>query len=76
MKEPNQLPKSPEGILQDVPNLPAVVLQDLEGVNTVTFGCEKEPSTPGAKQKPPNAAPKQGESDFSGDQVVEVKEFR
>lgn len=38
-----QTPTNPNGLLDDVPNLSGAALQDLNGINTIEFACQKKP---------------------------------
>jgi hypothetical protein len=59
LKNIEQVPRSSSEILEDIPNLAGASLEDQEGVNTITFQCEKKPATGAAKEKPALDNPKQ-----------------
>jgi hypothetical protein len=44
-----QTPKSPDGFVGDT-DAPGTVLQDMRGVNTVEFGCKKQPENTSSKK--------------------------
>lgn len=48
-----QTPQAPNGFIQNEPDSPGTVLQDVHGVNRVEFGCEKTPASPSQARKLP-----------------------